>query len=293
MAGEKSYQRLLQKILLDGEERNGRNGTTKSLFGERLEFDLANDGFPLLTTKRMFWRGIVEELLWFLRGSTDANELKERGVFIWNGNSSREFLDCRGLSNYAEGECGPIYGYQWRCFDGDYPARTGGVDQLRYVLEELTDNPTGRRAIMTGWNPKQLGAMCLPPCHVLYNFYISPTRGLSCQMYQRSCDTCAGLPFNIASTSLLTTILATAIGVPVDRVIVVIGDTHMYEEHYTNALEQVGRTPFAFPRLRILRDIPPNASIDDKVAWIEGLQMEDIELVGYQHHPSIKYEMIA
>jgi thymidylate synthase len=290
---ETAYLQLLQKILVDGEERTGRNGLTKSVFGEKLEFNVCH-GFPLLTTKRMFWRGIVEELLWFLRGSTDANELKERGVFIWNGNSTREFLDTRGLSDYCEGECGPIYGYQWRCFDGDYPSRSGGIDQLRYVLKELTDNPSGRRALMTGWNPKQLDAMCLPPCHVLYNFYLSPKSGLSCQMYQRSCDTCAGLPFNIASTALLTSIIATAIGVAVDRVIIVIGDTHVYEQHYTNALEQIGRTPFAFPQLRI--DAPPDIacrSLDEKIAWIEGLTMEQFELLNYKCHPSIKYDMVA
>lgn len=295
MSAEKAYLQLLRKILNEGEERYGRNGNTRSVFGERLEFDLNRDGFPLLTTKRMFWRGIVEELLWFLRGSTDANELKQRGVFIWNGNSTREFLDERGLFDYPEGECGPIYGYQWRCFDGDFPTRNNGIDQLRYVLQQLTENPTGRRAIMTGWNPKQLDMMCLPPCHVLYNFYLSPTRGLSCQMYQRSCDTCAGLPFNIASTALLTTLIATVLGVDVDRVIIVIGDTHIYEQHYTNANEQTERTPFQFPKLRILRtDTPSNdASIDSKIAWIESLTFSDFELIDYKCHPLIKYEMIA
>lgn len=294
MSGEAAYLQLITKILNDGEERRGRNGATKSVFGERLEFDLRNGGFPLLTTKRMFWRGIVEELLWFIRGSTDANELKERGVFIWNGNSTREFLDSRGLTDYPEGECGPIYGYQWRCFDGDFPTRKNGVDQLRYVLEELSGNPYGRRAMMTGWNPKQLGQMCLPPCHVLYNFYMSPTRGLSCQMYQRSCDTCAGLPFNIASTALLTTLIATVFGVDVDRVIIVIGDTHIYEQHYLNAQEQASRAAYNFPVLKIIKDVPPlSATIDEKLQWLESLAFTDFEIADYQCHPMIKYEMIA
>lgn len=291
---ERTYLDLLRKILNEGEEREGRNGNTKSVFGERLEFNVHIDGFPLLTTKKMFWKGIVEELLWFLRGSTDANELSERGVFIWRGNSTREFLDSRGLTEYTEGECGPIYGYQWRSFNGAYPSKDGGVDQLRYVLKELIENPTGRRALLTGWNPQQLGAMCLPPCHVLYNFYLSPTNGLSCQMYQRSCDTCAGLPFNIASTALLTTIIATAIGnVPVNKVIIVIGDTHIYEQHYENAKLQSDRSPYDFPTLKIKKPAPSiEASVDEKIKWIESLELSDFELVDYVSHPLIKYEMV-
>lgn len=293
MMGEQAYLALLRKILDNGDTRTGRNGKTKSVFGERLEFDVANCGFPLLTTKRMFWKGIVEELLWFIRGSTDANELNERGVFIWKGNSTRDFLDSRGLTEYAEGECGPIYGYQWRCFDGDFPAREGGVDQLKYVLKELTENPYGRRAIMTGWNPKQLDQMCLPPCHVLYNFYVSAERGLSCQMYQRSCDTCAGLPFNIASTALLTSIIAAVLHIPVDKIIIVIGDTHIYEQHFDNAREQAQRTPFTFPRLRINKECPPtSATVEEKLAWIESMCFDDFELENYMSHRLIKYEMV-
>lgn len=290
---EKTYLNLLTKILHEGEERDGRNGKTKSVFGERLEFDIKADGFPLLTTKSMFWKGIVEELLWFLRGSTDANELNERGVFIWRGNSTREFLDTRGLSHYPEGECGPIYGYQWRCFNGEYPARTGGIDQLRYVLTELATNPAGRRAVMTGWNPSQLDAMCLPPCHVLYNFYLSPTNGLSCQMYQRSCDTCAGLPFNIASTALLTSIIAHVLHVPVHRIIIVIGDTHIYEQHYANANLQTMRIPYPSPTLEITRAPPlQDASIDEKISYIESLKLSDFTIHNYMHHSTIKYEMV-
>jgi thymidylate synthase len=292
MTSERKYLKLIQKIMLEGEERRGRNGITKSVFGEKLEFCF-EDGFPLLTTKRMFLRGIVEELLWFLRGSTNANELKEKGVMIWDGNTTREFLDAKGLSDYPVGECGPIYGYQWRCFDGDYPNKEGGVDQLRYVLSELTSNPHGRRALLTGWNPKHLDKMCLPPCHVLYNFYMS-SKGLSCQMYQRSCDTCTGLPFNIASTSLLTYIIATCLHVPVDRIIIVIGDAHIYEEHYVNAVEQVSREPIAYPSIAIMKPPPPQgASVDDMIAWIENLTYDDFSLTGYKYHPPLKYAMVA
>jgi thymidylate synthase len=292
MKQEHGYLELLGKILEEGEERHGRNGITKGLFGERLEFDLKK-GFPLLTTKKMFWRGIVEELLWFLKGSTDANELKAKGVHIWDGNTTREFLDAKGLCDYAEGECGPIYGYQWRCFGGDYPKLENGMDQIKYLLQELTTNPHGRRAILSGWNPKQLHQMCLPPCHVLYNFYMS-SKGLSCQMYQRSCDTCAGLPFNIASTSLLTTILAKLLHVEPHRVIIVIGDTHIYEEHYDGAKEQVTREPMAFPTMSIAKDAPPvDASVEQKLAWLEELALHDFVLQDYQSHPTIKFPMVA
>jgi len=292
MKQEQGYLRLVQKILLEGEQRKGRNGNTKSLFGERLEFDLSL-GFPLLTTKRMFWRGVVEELLWFLRGHTDANLLKEKGVSIWSGNTSREFLDNKGLTSYPEGECGPIYGYQWRAFNGDYPSKNNGVDQLKYVLTELTQNPHGRRALISAWNPTQLNNMCLPPCHVMYNFYVS-SNGLCCQMYQRSSDTCTGLPFNIASTALFTSILAHVLRMSVCKIIVVIGDTHIYEEHYVSALEQVTRTPYPFPTLSINKPPPEyGCAVDDMIKWIEELQFDDMEIAGYKHHPSIKYAMVA
>lgn len=291
MAGETAYLDLLRRILRDGEMRDGRNGRTKSVFGERLEFDLSTS-FPLLTTKRMFWNGIVEELNWFLRGSTNAQELIDRGVNIWTANSRRAFLDDRGLGQYEEGECGPIYGYQWRCFGGDYPTKNGGFDQIRYIIQELTDNPNSRRAVLSAWNPKQLDAMCLPPCHVLYNFNLSPTRGLSCQMYQRSCDVCAGLPFNIASTALLTALIGAVLHVPLDRMIITIGDAHVYEQHLETAAIQIERDPYPFPVIKF-RDPPPpkEASIDDKLAWLENLRYQVI-LNDYVHHPRLQYEMV-
>lgn len=289
---ERSYLQLLRKIICDGENKDGRNGRTKSVFGEKLEFNLRN-GFPLLTTKNVFWRGVVEELLWFLRGETDANTLIQKGVKIWKDNSTREFLDCRELRHYAEGECGPIYGYQWRCFDGNYPNRTNGMDQVKYILEELRANPMSRRAVLTGWNPKQLHMMCLPPCHVLYNFNISPKNGMSCHMYQRSCDTCAGLPFNIASTALFTHILAAILEVHVDRVIISIGDAHVYQCHVDAAREQVEREPFPFPKMS-LRTSPPgkNGTVDDNLRWLHALSYDDFILHDRVCHPSIKYSMI-
>lgn len=289
---EEGYLNLVRSILKDGEVREGRNAKTMSVFGGRLEFDLQK-GFPLLTTKKMYWKGIAEELLWFLRGSTDANELKNKGVHIWDGNTSREFLDSCGLNDYEVGECGPIYGYQWRCFGGDYPSRDNGIDQITYVIRELHNNPHGRRAIICAWNPKQMHKMCLPPCHVLYNFYVSK-RGLSCQLYCRSQDIMLGTPYNIASTSLLTHILAKVLHMQVDRVIVVTGDTHIYEQHMDGANEQINRTPFVFPTLEITKDAPPlEASIETKMRWIEDLTIDDFMIENYQSHGLIRMPMIA
>lgn len=293
MSGEKGYLQLLSKILESGEERQGRNGATKSVFAERLEFNVKSDGFPLLTTKRVFWRGIVEELLWFLRGSTDANELKDKNIHIWDGNTTREFLDSVGLNDVREGEIGAGYGFQWRCCGGDYPDRTNGVDQLRYVLEELHTNPHGRRALLVAWNPKQLHRMALPPCHFSYLFYIGKD-GLSCMMQMRSCDVGSGLPFNIASTALFATILAHVLHTTVDRIIITTGDTHLYEPHYDSAYQQSLREPYAFPTVTITKQAPPkDATVDAKVAWIEELQYTDFELNNYQHHPSLAYPMVV
>lgn len=289
---EDGYLNLVRAIIQDGEEREGRNGKTYSIFGGRLEFDLQK-GFPLLTTKRMFWKGIAEELLWFLRGSTDATELQKRGVHIWDGNTTRAFLDSRGLADYKEGECGPIYGYQWRCFGGDYPLNDNGTDQIRYVLNELYTNPQGRRAIICAWNPKQLTKMCLPPCHVLYNFYVSK-KGLSCQLYCRSQDIMLGTPYNIASTSLLTHIIAKVLHMQVDRVILVTGDTHVYEAHLEGAQEQLSRTPYEFPQLLITKVPPPlESNIDTKLKWIEELDINDFVIENYNCHPTIKMMMVA
>lgn len=291
MQNERGYLELLKTIIENGEDKDTRNAKTTSVFGEMLTFDL-RDGFPLLTTKRVFWRGVVEELLWFLKGNTDANVLKEKGVNIWNDNSTRDFLDKRGLS-YVEGECGPIYGFQWRAFNGEFPSKEHGVDQLKHVLQELRTNPSSRRAIISGWNPVQLDMMCLPPCHVLYNFNLSPKYGLACHMYQRSCDTCAGLPFNIASTALLTHIIAAVLEVPVHKIVISIGDAHIYHEHLDGAKEQVQRDPYAFPQLKLISHAPGNsATVDENLAWIESLTFTDFELERYQYHPTIKYVMI-
>lgn len=284
---------LMVDILKEGEERNGRNGNTLSLFSRRLEFDIRNEGFPLLTTKRVFWRGVVEELLWFLRGSSDTKELSDKNIHIWNGNSTREFLDSVGLRHIPTGSIGAGYGHQWRNFGGDVDGDRKGVDQLWTLLYELSHNPHGRRAVLSAWNPLQLHEAALPPCHVLYIFYIGKN-GLSCQMTQRSADVAAGLPFNIASTSLLTTILAKVLNIPVDRVIIDVADAHIYEQHIDNAFVQIERECRPFPTLEITKDNSSlkDASIDMQIEWIESLTFEDFCLTGYDPHPTLRFEMI-
>jgi thymidylate synthase len=290
MAGERAYIDLLRRLLVDGERREGRNGATRSLFGERLEFDLKK-GFPLLTTKRVFWRGVVEELLWFVRGSTDANELSAKGVKIWEGNTSRAFLDSVGLRDEPEGSIGAGYGFQWRSFGGAYPSGEGGADQLRYVVRELAENPHGRRAILSAWNPRQLDMAALPPCHFAYQFYVG-AKGLSCQLHMRSSDVCAGLPFNVASSALLTHLIARAVGVGVGRLVVTIGDAHVYEKHVESATVQVEREPFEPPYISIRRK-PPAGDVDSIVGWLETTTFEDISIESYTCHPALKYDMIA
>lgn len=290
MASERAYLDLVSRLLVVGERREGRNGATRSLFGERLEFDLKN-GFPLFTTKRVFWRGVVEELLWFLRGSTNANELSTKGVKIWDGNTSRAFLDSVGLRGEPEGSIGAGYGFQWRGFGGAYPERDGGVDQLRYVARELVENPHGRRAILSAWNPQQLAMAALPPCHFAYQFYRGE-KGLACQLHMRSSDVCAGLPFNVASSALLTHLLAHALGVGVDRLIVTIGDAHVYEQHVESSMVQVAREPFEPPYLSIRRKAP-SKDVDAIVEWLETLVFDDVSIESYTYHPALRYEMIA
>ena len=297
MSEEAGYLALLSKVLTNGEKRNSRNGQTYSLFGEKLEFNL-KDGFPLLTTKKVFLRGIAEELFWFLRGSTNANELIAKNVHIWDGNTTREFLDSVGLHHLMPGYLGAGYGHCWRSFGGDYPSLPGsgancGVDQVKYILTQLTTNPHGRRALLNAWNPSQLTKAALPPCHYAYQFYIN-SNGLSCMCNCRSQDLCAGTPFNIASTALFTHLIAHLLHVPVDRIILVMGDAHIYDAHVENATEQIKRIPKNKPSLRILREAPQyTSSVEEKVKWLETLQFEDIEVSNYDCYPAIKYAMIA
>ena len=291
--GEQSYLDLLRKILNEGQRKEGRNGTTISSFGERMEFNIENQ-FPLLTTKRMFWKGIVGEIVWFLNANTDAKKLNEMGVKIWDGNSSREYLDSIGLTDYREGDCGPIYGFQWRNFNGtyrgpdvDYIKEGNGVDQLASIIEQIRTNPGSRRLLMSGWNPYQEKQMALPPCHTLYQFYVNDGK-LSCQMYQRSGDMFLGVPFNIGSTALLTYMIAHLTGLKPHKIILVIGDAHIYECHTDAVKKQIDRTPTEFCQLRI-KEREDGSDIVNP----EDFRMDDFELVGYKSQGRIKAKMVV
>ena len=284
---EAGYLKLLKETLTEGEIKYTRNGVVYSKFGCMMKFNNINN-FPLLTTKKMFLRGIVEELLWFLRGSTDANELKEKKVNIWTGNSTREYLDSVGLTEYKEGELGPVYGWQWRKFGEDYSNPTKqGKDQIRYVLEELLKPNNSRRAVLSGWNPVDLNKMALPPCHILYIFN-KTDKGLSCHMTLRSSDLFLGLPFNVASTALLTQILATVLNIEISEICLSICDAHIYQEHAEQIDKQVSLAPYNLPKLIIKKFPPPiESSIDEKIIWIESLKYEDFELKDYLSHPAL------
>ena len=284
---EVGYLNLLKETLKEGEIKTTRNGVVYSKFGCMIKFNDINN-FPLLTTKKMFFRGIVEELLWFLRGSTDANELKAKKINIWTGNSTREYLDSVGLTEYKEGELGPVYGWQWRKFGEDYSnSETKGKDQIRYILEELMKPDNSRRAVLSGWNPVDLNKMALPPCHILYIFN-KTSKGLSCHMTLRSSDLFLGLPFNIASTALLTQILATVLNIEISEICLSICDAHIYQEHVEQINKQLLLTPYDLPKLIIKKFAPPvDSSIDEKINWIESLKYEDFELKDYLSHPSL------
>ncbi|CAK6970230.1 thymidylate synthase [Scomber scombrus] len=258
---EQGYLDQIEYIMQQGLRKGDRTGTgVVSVFGSQARYSL-RDQFPLLTTKRVFWRGILEELLWFIKGSTNAKELSEKGVKIWDANGSRDFLDKSGFTDREEGDLGPVYGFQWRHFGAEYTNMhadyTGqGVDQLQKVIDTIKKNPEDRRIIMCAWNPKDLPFMALPPCHALCQFYVCDGE-LSCQLYQRSGDMGLGVPFNIASYALLTYMIAHITGLKLQREI------------------------RPFPKLKILRKVE---SIDDFCA-------EDFEICDYNPHPSIKMQM--
>ena len=274
---EKQYLKLLQDIVDHGDERRSRNSVVKSVFARHMSWDLA-DGFPLLTTKKMFFRGIVEELAWFLRGSTDARELQAKHVHIWDGNSAK-----------TNGDCGPIYSFQWRYFGADYVDCTTdytgqGIDQVQQVVELLKQSPTSRRMVISGWNPTDQSRMCLPPCHVFYQFYVEPDNRVSCMMTQRSADVFLGLPFNIASTSLLLTLICQQVGRQPGKVHLNIGDAHVYQQHMAAVQQQLTRRPTQLPRLALVND-----NID---LW--KLQTSDIYLQHRSKQQSrIKADMVA
>ncbi len=271
--GEYQYLNLLQKIVDEGVTEEGRNGVTRSLFGERMEFNM-KDGFPLLTTKKMGYKTILRELLWFIRGSTSNHELQEENVHIWDLNSTREFLDSRGL-DYEEGDLGPVYGFQWRHSGAEYKDcetdYTGlGVDQLQNVIDLIKNDPHSRRIIMNAWNPPDLDKMALPPCHVMCQFHVNTHNNtLNCQLYQRSGDMFLGVPFNIASYSFLLHIISRITGYIPGKLIHILGDTHIYEEHYGAVKEQLSRVPCQFPELEISEGLTDIDSLDESMFSIK------------------------
>jgi len=295
---EKAYLSLIQKIMEEGVTKEDRTGVgTKSIFGNMMRYSLEGGVVPLLTTKQVYIKGVIKELLWMIRGDTDGAALLEDGVKIWYGNGTREFLDKAGLSHYQEHELGPIYGHQWRRFGAPYLdkkkeeveafvgpwwslVKTKEVDQLQNVIDSIKSNPNSRRHIISSWNPCQISEMALPPCHVLAQFYVSNGE-LSCCVYQRSCDVMLGLPFNIASYAILTHMIAHLTGLKAKELIHTTGDTHIYLNHFQGATEQLTRAPYSFPTLNIIR---PVENIDD-------FQYNDIQVVNYKHHPKIRMEM--
>lgn len=293
---EQAYLDLCQQIINDGENRPDRTGTgTRSLFAPtQLRFDLSNDSFPLLTTKKVFSKAIIHELLWFVAGCTDAKKLAEVGVKIWEGNGSREYLDSLGLTHRREGDLGPVYGFQWRHFgaeykdcDADYLGQ--GYDQLQDIINKLKTNPYDRRIIMSAWNPPDFAKMALPPCHVFCQFYVNFPEGgrpkLSCLLYQRSCDMGLGVPFNIASYALLTRMIAHVVDMDCGEFIHTLGDAHVYLDHIDALKEQITRVPRDFPKLTIKKERL------EKIKNIDDFKFEDFEISDYNPYPPIKMKM--
>lgn len=287
---EKQYLDAIRKIIALGCPKEDRTGTgTFSIFGMQMRYNLRDGVLPLLTTKRVFWRGVAEELLWFIKGSTNAKELSEKDVKIWDANGSREFLDNLGLTYREEGDLGPVYGFQWRHFGAEYSTMHDdydgkGVDQLQQVIDKIKTNPDDRRIIMSAWNPKDLPKMALPPCHALCQFYVAKVGGkeeLSCQLYQRSADMGLGVPFNIASYALLTHMIAHVTGLTTGDFVHTLGDAHVYKNHKDPLEEQLKREPRPFPTIKFSR----------KVENIEDFKYEDFVLEDYKPHPKIEMEM--
>lgn len=295
----KQYHDLLNHIMNSGVDKNDRTGTgTRSVFGYQMRFNLA-DGFPLLTTKKVFTKGIIHELLWFINGVTNIKYLVENDVKIWNEWPFQNFLKLNNLEekfpkhspvwkekmaefieqikadeDFAKkyGELGPVYGKQWRDFEG--------VDQLKDVIEDIKNKPDSRRHIVSAWNPKELPAMAksgLPPCHTLFQFYVAESK-LSCQLYQRSADVFLGVPFNIASYALLTHMIAQVCNLQVGDFVHTFGDAHIYSNHFEQVKEQLSREFYTLPSLKL------NPAITE----IEDFTFNDIEILNYKHHPTIK-----
>ncbi|KAI8903525.1 thymidylate synthase/dCMP hydroxymethylase domain-containing protein [Gorgonomyces haynaldii] len=298
---ESQYLSLVQEIIDTGSKRSERTGTgTVSVFAPpQLRFPL--DRFPLLTTKRVFLRPVFEELMWFIRGQTDATILSKKNVKIWDLNGTREALDQRGLGDNRVGDLGPIYGFQWRHFgaeytncDSDYSGQ--GVDQLWDVVNKIMHHPTDRRILLSAWNPQAIPKMALPPCHVFCQFYVDNQK-LSCQLYQRSCDMGLGVPFNIASYSMLVLMLCHLTGLEPGTFVHCMGDAHVYLNHIEPLKTQLEREPKPFPLLKFKSPKPELEGLDQKqrvdavIRALEQFEFADLDLVDYDPYPKIAMDM--
>lgn len=294
---ELKYNNLLNTIIHDGTIKTDRTGVgTISTFGQQLHFDISSC-VPLLTSKRVAWKSCIEELLWFLRGDTDASILQRKKIKIWDGNSSRSFLDSRKLYHYPDGTLGPVYGWQWRFFGSEYYpefANTneisinniGGFDQIQYVINELKTNPHSRRILVSAWNPPDLRKMALPPCHYSFQFYvreINKTKFLDCHFIMRSTDSTLGLPFNLFSYTVLTYIIALKVDMKPGKLVYTGSDVHIYQNHTFQVVEQLQRSFRPLPKLLLNPDI--------KIKDFHEISIDDFDIVGYFPHPAIKMEM--
>lgn len=291
----KQYLELLDKICREGVVRDDRTGTgTKGIFGYQMRFNLS-EGFPLLTTKRVFLKGVIHELLWFLKGDTNIKYLVDNGVHIWDSDAFRyynelcvkhgvlpvdkdTFLAAAGIESpiegYRFGDLNNVYGYQWR----SWPKPDGGsIDQIQGVIDTIKSNPSSRRIIVSAWNVADVGSMALPPCHTMFQFFVADGK-LSCQLYQRSADTFLGVPFNIASYALLTMMIAKECGLEAGDFVHTLGDAHLYLNHLEQAKEQLSREPRKLPKMHLR----------DGVKSIFDYTFDDFELEGYDPHPAIK-----
>ena len=278
----KQYLNALRQVLENGVEKRDRTGTgTRALFGMQMRFNMA-DGFPAVTTKRIAWKAVVSELLWFIEGSDDERRLSEilHGTrdlskkTIWTANAQADYWKPKSK---FEGDLGRVYGVQWRKWKTPDGRK---VDQLKKAIEQINSNPASRRIIVNAWNPGEIEKMALPPCHAFYQFFVANNK-LSLQMYQRSCDMFLGVPFNIASYSLLLHMIAQVTGLKAGEFVHTLGDAHVYSNHISQVKEQLARKPFPLPTLKLNKNIK---NIND-------FKMEDIGLEGYQHHPTIKATM--
>ena len=287
---EIQYLNLIKNIINSGVKEVGRNGTTYSQIGGMMRFSLKDNKIPIMTTKKLAWRVCLKELLWFIKGDTNNENLKKENVTIWNGNATREFLDSRGLTNLRENDLGPVYGHQWRFWNAKYnncddSYENKGIDQLQNIINEINicknTGENSRRLIMSAWNPEQLDEMALPPCHVLSQFHITEGNKLSCSLYQRSGDMGLGVPFNIASYGFLTHLLAKHCDLEPNEFIHFIGNMHIYDDHIDILNKQINKKPYDFPILEI----------NEKKGNIEDYKFNDFKVKNYKFHKQLKMNM--